>query len=267
MMSETTWKTAITQVKPNEVRLRGYRIDELMGNVTFGQAIFLALKGELPSPGVAKMIEAILVSSIDHGATPPSALAARTSASTGAPLNAALAAGILSINRFHGGAIYDCMGILKDGIQRAADTGKTLEAVAGEMVDEYLASGKRMAGFGHRIHTDDPRTARLFSLAEEARVADQGVAIIIALQDAFATKARSLPINVDGAIAGLLVDLQMPRDLANAFFIMARVPGLVAQIHEELSRERPMRFIHPTDHEYDGPEPRQLTAETAPDAS
>jgi citrate synthase len=249
-MNETTWKTAITQVRPNEVRLRGYRIDELMGNVTFGQAIFLALKGELPPARTAKLIEAMLVSSIDHGATPPSALAARTAASTGAPLNAALAAGILSIN--------DCMSLLQSGIDRAAETGKSLEVVAAEMVDEYRAENRRMAGLGHRIHTADPRTARLFSLAGEAEVAGQGIAMISALQQALEATGKRLPINVDGAIAALLIDLRMPHDLANAFFIMARVPGLVAQVSEEKARERPMRAIHPTDHEYDGPEPREL---------
>jgi citrate synthase len=259
-MNKTTWKTAITQVKPNEVRLRGYRIDELMGNVSFGQAIFLALTGELPPPGAARLIEAMLVSSIDHGATPPSALAARTAASTGAPLNAALAAGILSINRYHGGAIYDCMTLLQEGLDRASNTGRSLEEVADEMVAEYRTSGRRMAGLGHRIHTADPRTARLFSIAEEAEVAGSGVAMIRALQHAFEVQGKPLPINVDGAIASLLIDLRMPHELANAFFIMARVPGLVAQVSEELARERPMRAIDPTDHEYDGPEPRSLPA-------
>jgi citrate synthase len=67
-----------------------------------------------------------------------------------------------------------------------------------------------------------------------------------------------LPINVDGAIAAILVDLEIPPDIGNAFFIMARIPGLVAQIFEEQTRERPMRRIHPTDVSYDGPGPRSL---------
>jgi citrate synthase len=258
MMGEMTWKTAITQVKPNEVRLRGYRIDELMGQVTFAQAIFLVLKGELPPPEVARLLDAMLVSSIDHGATPPSALAARTAASTGAPLNAALAAGVLSINRFHGAAIHDCMLILQEGLRRVAETGQTLEQTAEEMVAEYQAAKRRIAGLGHRIHTADPRTKRLFSLAEELGVAGDGVAMIKALQNALNQAGKSLPINVDGAIAALLVDLEMPHELANAFFIMARVPGLVTHIYEEQTRERPMRHVHPTDHEYDGPEARHL---------
>jgi citrate synthase len=258
IMSDSTWKTGITEIKPNEVRLRGYLIDELMGKITFAQAIFLALKGELPDKNVAKLLDAMLVSSIDHGATPPSALAARTVASTGADLNAAVASGVLSINRFHGGAIFDCMGVLNEGLQRVADTKQPIEDVAGPLVVEYKEAKKRIAGFGHRIHTNDPRTAKLFSLAKELGVAGKGVDMILALQKALTKTGKQLPINVDGAIAALLVDLDMPRELANAFFFMARVPGLVAHVYEEQTTQRPMRRIHPTDHEYDGPQKRTL---------
>jgi citrate synthase len=255
-MSELNWKTSITDVKPNEIRLRGYRIDELMGQITFSQAVYLALKGYLPSPEVAKLLDAMLVSSIDHGAMTPSALAARTSASTGAPLNAAIAAGILSINRFHGAAISDAMNILLEGIHRAQDQEKTLEEVAAELIDGYAAEKKRIGGLGHRVHTDDPRTSRLFSMAQELGLSGEGVAMIQAFYNQFQAIGKDLPINVDGAIAALLIDLEFPPEIGNAFFIMARVPGLVAQIFEEQSRERPMRRIHPTDVTYDGPEPR-----------
>ena len=262
-MSDLTWKTSITEIKPNEVRLRGYRIDELMGEVTFAQAIYLALMGELPDPRVARLLDAMLVSSIDHGATPPSALAARTAASTGAPLNAALAAGILSINRHHGGAIEDCMGVIQDGLQqveatRPSATGAPAMDIAREIVAQHRKAKKRIAGLGHRIHSQDPRTARLFRLAESLGVSGPGVYMLHLLQAALAESGKQLPINVDGAIAALLVDLEIPRPLANAFFIMARVPGLVAHIHEEYTTQRPMRRIHPTDHVYAGPQARSL---------
>ena len=258
-MSNLHWTTGITNVKPNELRLRGYRVDELMGNVSFGQVVYLALTGDLPSAKVGKLMDAMLVCSIDHGATPPSALAARTAASTGAPLNAAIAAGILSINEFHGGAIHGCMGILQDGLERAAASGKSIPETAAEMIDEFRAQKKRIPGLGHRIHTDDPRTRRLFALAEELALAGEGVSLLKALAAELKQKTgKSLPINVDGAIAAILVDLKMPRELANGFFIMARVPGLMAHINEEKSRMRPMRRIHPTDHEYDGPPSRSI---------
>ncbi len=257
-MTDQSWKTSITEIKPNEVRLRGYRIDELMGSISFAEAVYLALKGELPSADVARMMNAILVSSIDHGASPPSALAARTVASTGAPLNAAVAAGILSINRHHGGAIEDCMKVLQTGINRVDQSGETIENIAADLVAEFKASGKRIAGLGHRIHTGDPRTAKLFKLAQELGIAADGIQMINAIQLSLKEAGKALPINVDGAIAAVLVDLDIPSQLANAMFFIARVPGLILQAHEEQTRERPMRRIHPTEISYDGPAPRSL---------
>lgn len=257
-MSDLHWTTAITSVQPNELRLRGYRIDELMGRVTFGQAVYLALKGELPSPEVGRLMDAMLVSSIDHGATPPSALAARTVASTGATLSAGIAAGVLSINRYHGGAIEGCMRLLLEAIDRL-DGGRSPEGVASEMLAELKAQKKRAPGFGHRIHSDDPRTKRLLALADELGVSGKGVMMARAFEKALEEMLRRrLPLNVDGALAALLVDLGFPPELGNAFFIIARTPGLAAHVHEEMTRQRPMRRIHPTDHEYDGPEPREF---------
>ena len=257
-MSDLSWKTSITKIGPNEVRLRGYRVDELMGQISFSQGIYLALMGDLPNDNVSKMMDAILVSSIDHGASPPSALAARMAASTGASLNGAVAAGLLSINRYHGGAVYDCMAILSDGIERTISSGSDMNDIASQIVAEFRAEKKRIAGLGHRLHSEDPRTLKLFSLSGELDIADVGVDMIRALQNAITTEGKTLPINVDGAIAALLVDLDIPRELANAFFSMARVPGLVAQVYEEQTRERPMRRIHPTDHTYDGPSDRSI---------
>jgi citrate synthase len=127
------------------------------------------------------------------------------------------------------------------------------------MIDEFRVTKTRIPGLGHRIHTDDPRTKRLFGLAQELGLAGEGVALLSALTDRLQeTTGKSLPINVDGAIAALLVDLRIPQELANGFFILARVPGLMAHIHEEKDRMRPMRRIHPTDHSYDGPDDREV---------
>jgi citrate synthase len=201
-MTDLSWKTSITEIKPNEVRLRGYRIDELMGSISFAEAVYLAYKSELPSADVARMMNAM----IDHGASPPSALAARTVASTGAPLNAAVAAGILSINRHHGGAIQGCMKILQIGIDRVHQSGEPVDKIAADLVAEHKASGKRIAGLGHRIHTDDPRTAKLFQLAQDLGISGEGVQMITAIQSSLADAGKALPINVDGAIAAVLLD-------------------------------------------------------------
>ena len=258
-MKEETWKTAITKVEPNKLLLRGYRIDELMGNITFAQAVFLAIKGELPSEKEARMIDAMLVSSIDHGVTPPSCLSARTIASAGSPLNAALAGGILAISKHHGGAIEDSMKVIQEAVRRKRKMNKTEEEMAHIILTEYKEKNKRLPGFGHRIHTKDPRTIKLFQIASDLGIAGEYVGMAKALEDTMEqSSGKRLPINVDGAIGALLCEMQFPSELANAFFILARIPGLVAHVYEEQTRMKPMRFINPKDHEYDGIPERKL---------
>src|SRR5437899_4903479 len=123
LMNETdknaVWNSAVTRIEPNRVAVRGYDLADCIGPGSFGAAVPLILTGELPKPAVARLMDAILVSSIDHGVTPPSALAARTTSSTGASLRRSVASGIMSINRHHGGAIEDCARQLKKMADRA----------------------------------------------------------------------------------------------------------------------------------------------------
>lgn len=258
-MGELHWKTAITDVKPNKICLRGYPVDQLMGKISFAQAIYLVLKGEFPTPEVGKMVDAIFVSSVDHGASPPSVLTARTVASTGAELNSAVAAGVSAISRYHGGAIEEGMKLFREIAVRMEDTKASEEDVVREVLKEMREKGKRASGFGHRIHTRDPRTKKLFSMAKELGLAGQYVRIARVVEDVLETLlGKRLPINVDGAIAALLCELDIPPEIGNAFFIIARVPGLVAHVHEEMTRMRPMRKIDPQDYAYDGPEERKV---------
>jgi citryl-CoA lyase len=259
-MEDLHWKTAITKVEPNKIALRGYPIDQLMGRITFSQAIYLALKGEMPGENVGRMIDAILVSSVDHGATPPSVLTARTVASTGAPLASAVAAGVLAISRLHGGAIEEGMEQML-AVARRADAEKINdEEAAARIAGEAKEKKKRLSGYGHRIHTDDPRSKRLLGMARDLGLAGRHVRIAGLLEDKLAASTgRRLPLNVDGAIAAVLCDLGFPTSVGNAFFIMSRVAGMVAHIEEERAREKPMRRIHPSDQEYDGPPTRQMT--------
>jgi len=258
------WNTAITRVEPNKVAVRGYNIAELMGRVSFGAAVYLTLTGELPSPAIARLMDAILVSSIDHGATPPSALAARTVASTGAALSASVAAGIMSINRHHGGAIEDCARQLKAIADRAARESISTDEAATRTLATMREAGERMSGFGHRLHTKDPRTTRLFELAREAGLDGAHMQAARAVEKAFAQAKKVLPINVDGAIGAILADLGMNPAAFNGIFMIARTPGLIAHVIEEQNREKPMRRIDPVNHGYDGPPARSLSDAPSP---
>jgi len=258
-MNDQTWKTAITGIEPNEIRLRGYRLDELLGEVSFAGGVFLLFHARLPEPAEEKLYDAMLLASIDHGVTPPSAQAARLSASTGAPLNAALAAGVLSINKYHGAAIEPAMRVFLELKEKLDASGQSAEEFARNFVSQALTEKRRLFGYGHRIHTQDPRTHRLFDLAAAAGKDDVYLKLASAIGEELSSQSeRNLPLNVDGAIAALLCELQFPPEVCNFFFILPRVAGMTAHFLEEITREKPMRRIDPGKAVYDGPPARQL---------
>ena len=260
------WATAITRVERDSIRVRGYRLDEIMGRLSFGEAIYLLLVGELPSPALGRLMEALLVSSIDHGVEPPSTLAARTVAGTGAPPRAAAAAGVLALgSRFgSGGTIEASQRFLEQGIALVGDWVSPDDA-ARRLLDRQpeSAAGDAPPGFGHRRHSRDPRAARLLQLAFELDVDGAYTQLARAIEQELngrRTKAGepAVSLNVDGAIAALCGDMGFDVETATMLFTIARVPGLVAHALEEQRREAAMRPIDPGRHVYDGPKARRL---------
>ena len=171
------WKTAVTRIERNRILIRGYPVDEMMGRVSFSESIYLLLVGELPTPAIGKMVSAILVSSLDHGATPPSTLAARNVATTGAPLRAAVAAGVLAFGSHHGGDVEACMRFLDSGLGLAAQ-GHSLADAAATIVRQVEEVGGQLPGFGHRLHTQDPRAVRLLQLAMDLELDGNHIALM-----------------------------------------------------------------------------------------
>ncbi|HDH57553.1 MAG TPA: citryl-CoA lyase [Bacteroidetes bacterium] len=255
-MSDQTWKTAITDISGGQIRLRGYDIADVMEHLSFSDVVYLILKGELPDNQQRRMMEAMLVSSIDHGPTPPSNLAARTVFSGGNPLNAAVAAGVLTIGDSHGGAIEQCARILQEWAKKEG----TPEELARALVADMKQKGKRMPGYGHRIHKRDPRTVKMLEIAERIGYKGKIIELAVAIQDELErTSGRNLPLNVDGAIAAVISEMGFDWRLGKGFFIISRVPGLIAHVYEEWTREKTMRKLGPPPFEYDGPEPRKLS--------
>src|SRR6185369_8146848 len=132
------WQSSLTEISPNKILIRGYPLDEMMGRLGFAEAVYLLLMGELPTASIGRMLNAVLVSSLDHGVTPPSTLAARNVATSGAPIKHCVAAGILAFGPHHGGDIESCMRFLDGGLTMMR-LGQTVKQAADAIVSECVA--------------------------------------------------------------------------------------------------------------------------------
>jgi citrate synthase len=252
------WRTAIVDAGPAHIRVRGRDVLALMSGASFTDLIFLLHSERLPTDAERRVLDAILIGSADHGAGAPSCATARLAASGNRQsLSAAIAAGVLAIGDAHGGAGVACMELIGEGLERAACESMPIESVAAKIVDEAKAAGRRLPGFGHRVHsTVDPRVPLIFDLAADGGLARDGVRFVRAVEAALHERSTRIPLNIDGALAAVLHDLGFPPQMGALLFIIARVAGLSAEVLEEYTREKPMRIRIPV--EYDGPVPEDV---------
>jgi citrate synthase len=127
-------------------------------------------------------------------------------------------------------------------------------------------------GFGHPIHTRDPRVVRLFELVEMAR--KEGVvsgrfmqwALLYeqALAEGFVKK--KIPLNVDGGGAVVLCETGIPAETAMGFVCLSRGLGLMAHGYETTLMKQRLKSPMPPDliarhMTYSGPPPRKFPQE------
>jgi citrate synthase len=196
--------------------------------------------------------------------TPPSAQATRHTTSGGASLPSAVASGLIAVADHHGGAMLELQNLI-EMIGTQSDTDAERRQRVEETITDYRESGNNIPGFGHRYHTPDPRAENLLSMLTEAGLDGQYAAIADEIREQLEERTGvELPLNVDGAIAVVLAELQIDASLAQAIFVIGRAAGLAAHAHEERTREEPMRSMGPTldDIDYDGPRPREISGQS-----
>lgn len=258
------WQTGITDIRPGEIRMRGYPIQDLIGNVGFVGMAWLMLRGELPSGVQSRLLEAAMVAGVDHGPHAPSIAIARMAATCGIGINGAMASAANVLGDVHGGAGQACLE-LYDRILRRAAQGEALPDAARREVDAVLDGGAFIAGFGHRFHPVDPRAGRLLGLVEQA-AAQPGidaayVAAGRAVEDALAArKGKRLPMNIDGATAVVYGALGFAPELARGLFVLSRSVGILAHAWEQTHTARRIKGPMPPSvpYHYTGPSARPV---------
>ena len=217
------WRTSISSAG-EDAEVRGEKLEDVM-ELPFSDAVFLVLSGRKPSDGESELFSTVLSSCVDHGVGNPSTVSARTVQSGGNEPNTSIAAGIMAMGDSHGGAITPCMKMLRDEEPEAA-------------VQSRLESGEKVPGLGHKVYEDgDPRAERILELAGELGLSGEHVQKLRDIQEVLEDRKVRLPVNVDGAVAAVLLEMGWAPKLGNSVFIVARTPGLAAHVAEEQDRE------------------------------
>ncbi len=212
-------------------------------NGKFSDHVYTAVTGELNvKTDISHLLGSMMVASVDHGVTPPSAQATIIAATTRCSYEVAIASGVSAITDVHGGAGSAAARFFSECVERSGEM--PLEDAIRGQISAYLDAGRRVKGLGHRIHTQDPRRDAIWSIAEASGLAKDHVRVSRLVTGIFGSvKGKKLPINVDGVIGAVVADLGLDPGMAKVMFIYGRIAGLSAHYFEELATQKPMRRV------------------------
>lgn len=232
------WSTAIIDMEPGRIHIRGTPIQDLIGEVSFPQMIWLMTRGALPSEEQARLLEAALVAAVDHGPQAPSIATARMAVTCGLGLNGALASAVNMLDDVHGGAGEQAVELYASIV---ADPVR--EGAAARATDLWQAERTTfIPGFGHRFHKpEDPRAPRLLKLVDDAvqkgTVTGEFAEAARGVQEVLnARKGKPVPMNIDGATAVIYAELGFPAPLARGLFCLSRAVGCLAHAWEQMEQ-------------------------------
>src|SRR5690349_4337384 len=262
------WSTAIVEMRPGMPRFRGYAVEELIGQIGFAEMVWLFTRGELPQRRHAELLEAALVSAVDHGPQAPSIAAARMAMTCGVGINNAMASAINMLGDVHGGAGEQAVALYNAIAKRlgaSTDRKRMAAAVAAEIAALNKQGIRHVPGFGHRFHPLDPRAPRLLALVDAAaksRVVSGRFSAIGRAVEVYLAKSagHAIPMNIDGATGVVYAELGFPPPLCRGLFVLSRSVGALAHAYEEMQsgvRSKgpiPRHLIW----DYTGPPPRKM---------
>ena len=235
-------------------------LETIKENEPFSYVMYRAITGNAKvDEKHSKMIEAMITACVDHGVTPPSAQATLIAASTRASYEVAIAHGVGAITDVHGGAGAKAARFFGECISKSKQEKISLDKAARNLMREYIKSGRRIEGMGHRVHNKDPRRDVLWDFADQTGVAGEHVKLSKMATEIFAqARGMTLPINVDGVIGSIVADIGLDPSIAKALFIYGRVAGLSAHYFEEIMSQPRMRRINFAEAIYKGEELRKV---------
>lgn len=251
--------SAICTSDAERIVVRGRDLcEDIIGKRNFTSYFWLLVTGSDPTPMQEKYADAVLTAIAEHGLVPSVVQARMTYAAAPEAFQGAVAAGLLGCGSVVLGSAEIAGQFLAGVVSEAEETGSEVDAVAAKAVAALRKDKKPVPGFGHPQHSGgDPRALLLLKMAEEDGVAGRHIRALRAVETALPeTLGRSLPINVNGAIPAVMLDVGFPLQALKGISLLARTASLIGHLQEE--SERPIGFIM-SGHaaaaiEYDGPD-------------
>lgn len=259
-----TWETAICKVvsegDTEEIVVRGHRMSDLIGKVSFAEMMFLMLQGKLPTMAQARTLDALLVASIEHGIAPPSMIA-RCFASYGTSIQSAIGAGVAAFGDRMGGLGEQMARMLVERLSphlgHGAPSDELLAREARSIVEHARQSKTRVPGYGIPLHAMDPRAPKVLDVARQQGVYGAYCRFGAAIEEAIAQSrgGRPVPMNVDGVSAVVALDLGFDWRATRMFLITPRTVSFGAHFIEEQHQDTTWRHLPADQITYVGNEP------------
>lgn len=239
------WTTDVSDVEATDVFVRGYSLGDLIGRLPFPAAVYLLIRGEIPTKGQARLIDAFLCSILDYSLYKPGTAAARYCVSGNPSMVAGMATAVLSVGEYTL-APEDTGAFIMTSLARWKASGETMESFAPKFVAEFQATGKRVPGLGHpNFKFMDPRAQKLKQLAREEGVWGEACEWYEALHRTFIKSADKphIPINEVGMMAAIMTQMGFKPAEMTGIALISSLPGVIAHISEELQSGYRIRVI------------------------
>lgn len=228
--------TAIGRANSDQITVRGFDlVEELLGELSYTEMMLLTITGHRPSAAAVRAVDAVLVGLVDHGMQPSALTTRMTYHAAPDSVQGAIAAGLLGAGSRILGSMEQS-GQLLTQISTSLSGGESADQAVSTGLQEILASGHRIPGFGHGLHRDgDPRAKKLLFVADREGIAETEIELLRLIGvEALKQTGHELLLNVTGASAAILLGVGVPWQLHRGVAMISRTAGLVAHIGEEI---------------------------------
>lgn len=238
-MSKSTpshWVSSVSDVTAEDIFIRGYPMQSLVGRLPFSAISYLLIRGEIPTPGQAGMMDVILSSILDYALQKSGTIAARAIVSVNPKMTAGLSAAMLGAGEF-AVSPEDTGRFIAEGVAAWKASGRDADSHAAALVADLRAAKRRVPGFGHPVFRGvDPRAERLKAIAIENGVWGEANEWYAAVHRAFQAAANKpdLVLNDVGMLAGIMFQMGFTPPEMTGLALLSTFPGVIAHISEEM---------------------------------